>query len=347
MYHLNVIAIDLAKHSFHVSVLDKHGEFSVDRPFNRAALKQWLARQAHSVVAMEACASAHYWARLCTALGHQPRLLTPKSVKPFREGQKTDQKDAQAIAIAACRPNVHPVAIKTVEQQGLQAIERIRQHWVDHVTATSNMIRGLLGEFGVVIPKGNSALRRAIPQILEDAENGLPDPFRHQLAQIYQCLKGAQEELKSVERALFGLVRQQESCRQLLQLEGVGPVTALGLYLTLGDAGANFKHGREAAACIGVTPKQFSTGGVVSLGGIGKGMGKGRFRSALIQGALATVSAVDKRGPSTAKEIWLHDLVERRGKRRAAVALANKTVRTAWAMLHHDKEYRVPRQLAA
>ena len=239
MRNLNVIAIDLAKHSFHTTVLNKHDEFITDRPFNRTALARWLARQPESIVAMEACGSAHHWARTCVALGHQPRLLAPKSVKPYREGQKTDQKDARAIAEAACRPEVHSVAVKSVEQQGLQAIERIRQHWVDHVTATSNLIRSLLYEFGLIIPKSYAALQQRIPRILEDAENDLPDPFRHQLAALYQAWKGAREELKAVERSLFALVRQHSDCRRLMQLEGVGPVTALGLYLTLGRVPAS------------------------------------------------------------------------------------------------------------
>ena len=291
MRNHNVIAIDLAKHSFHVTVLDKHDEFIVDRAFNRSALTRWLARQPQSIVAMEACGSAHHWARRVSSLGHHPRLLAPKSVKPYREGQKTDQKDARAIAMATCRPDIHPVAIKTVEQQGLQSIERIRQHWVDHVTATSNLIRSLLYEFGLVIPKGYAALQQAIPRILEDAENDLPDAFRHQLAAIYQAFKIAREELKVVEQFLFTLIRQHQDCQRLMQLEGVGPVTALGLYLTLGERGSSFKHGREAAACIGLTPKQWSTGGVVTMGGIGRLTGKGRFRSAMIQGALGTTSS--------------------------------------------------------
>lgn len=343
----NVIAIDLAKHSFHVTVLDRHDDFIVDRSFSRTALTRWLARQSKSVVAMEACGSAHHWARTCASMGHQPRLLAPKSVTPYREGHKTDQKDARAIAIAACRPDVHSVAIKSLEQQGLQAIERIRQHWVDRVTATSNLIRSLLYEFNLVIPTGYAALQRAIPRILEDAENDLPDPFRHQLAALYQAFKEAREALRAVERSLFALVRQHSACRRLLHLEGVGPVTAQGLYLILGDKGTSFQHGREAAACIGVTPRQWSTGGVVTMGGIGRLTGKSRFRSALIQGALSVVSALDRRPPRTNKEIWLNKLVERSGKRRAAVALANKTVRTAWAMLHNDEPYKAPQALAA
>jgi transposase len=343
----NVIAIDLAKHSFHVTVLNKHDEFVVDRPFSRTALTRWLARQPESMVAIEACGSAHHWARTCASMGHQPRILAPKSVKPYREGHKPDQKDARAIATAACRPDVHSVAIKSLEQQGLQAMERIRQHWVDHVTATSNLIRSLLYEFNLIIPTGYAALQRSIPRILEDAENDLPGPFRHQLAALYQAFKDSREELSAVEQSLFALVRQHPACRRLLQLEGVGPVTALGLYLTLGDKGASFQHGREAAACIGVTPKQWSTGGVVTMGGIGRLTGKGRFRANLIQGALSVVSAQSRRAPRTGKEVWLQGLIGRSGKRRAAVALANKTVRTAWAMLHNDESYRAPQALAA
>lgn len=347
MFNHNVIAIDLAKHSFHVTVLNKRGEFTTDRTFTRSALTRWLARQSESIVALEACGSAHHWARKAVSLGHQPRILAPKSVAPFREGHKTDQQDARAIAITATRPKVHTVAVKNLEQQGLQGIERIRQHWVDHVTATGNLIRSLLYEFGLTIPKGHAALQREIPRILEDAENDLPDAFRHQIAALYQAFKGALEELRTVQKNLHNLVQQQPSCQRLMQLEGVGPVGALGLYLVLGERGSSFQHGREAAACIGLTPKQYSTGGVTTLGGIGRKIGHGRFRATLIQGALATVSVVARREPRNGKERWLKGLIERKGKRRAAVALANKTVRTAWAMLHREEGYKVPQAQAA
>lgn len=346
MYNHTVIAIDLAKHSFHVTVLNKRGEFTTDRTFTRSALIRWLARQPESIVALEACGSAHHWARKAVSMGHQPRILAPKSVTPFREGHKTDQQDARAIAMAAIRPKVHNVAVKNLEQQGLQGVERIRQHWVDHVTATGNLIRSLLYEFGLTIPKGHAALQREIPRILEDAENHLPNAFRHQIAALYQAFKGALEELRKVQTTLHSLVHHQPACRRLMQLEGVGPVSALGLYLVLGERGSSFKDGREAAACIGLTPKQYSTGGVTILGGIGRKIGHGRFRATLIQGALATVSVVSRRGPRNDKEAWIQRLIEQKGKRRAAVALANKTVRTAWAMLHRDEAYQAPQALA-
>lgn len=347
MYNHTVIAIDLAKHSFHVTVLNKRGEFTTDRAFTRSALIRWLARQPESIVALEACGSAHHWARKAASMGHQPRMLAPKSVTPFREGHKTDQQDARAIAMAATRPKVHTVAVKNLEQQGLQGIERIRQHWVDHVTATGNLIRSLLYEFGLTIPKGHAALQREIPHILEDAENDLPDAFRHQIAALNQAFKGALEELQTVQTHLYSLIQQQPACRRLMQLEGVGPVGALGLYLVLGERGSSFQNGREAAACIGLTPKQHSTGGVTTLGGIGRKIGHERFRATLIQGALAGVSALSRRDPRNGKEIWLKRLIEQKGKRRAAVALANKTVRTAWAMLHREETYQAPQALAA
>lgn len=347
MHKLNVIGIDLAKSSFHAYVINSNGQPSTDKSFNKPSLTRWLAKQKPSLVAFEACGSAHYWAQKVMSMGHQAMLLSAKSVTPFRQGHKTDKQDARAIAVAACQPEMKSVAVKNVEQQALQSIERIRQHYSDSLTATSNLIRGLLYEFGITIPKGKAALRRKIPEILEDAENQLPDCFRAQLHTLFESYKLSSEQLKTLEGELFSLIKKQSDCKRLLKLEGVGPVNALGLWLAIGEQGGAFKNGREASACIGVTPKQYTTGNVVVLGGISKKCGNRRLRSSLIQGAMSVVKVVEQKPARNQKEKWLKALIERAGKRRAAVALANKTIRTAWAVLRHEAEYRTPAPLAA
>lgn len=337
----NLIAIDIAKTSFQ-GVSQRKNKVATNKAFDRKRLKIWLAKQPKSHVVMEACGSSHYWARYAQSLGHTARLIPARSVTAFRQGHKTDKNDALAIATASQQEHIKSVGIKTIEQQALQSIARIRQHLTDNQTAVSNMIRGLLCEFGLPINKGEKAFKAAIPLLLEDAENGFPDMLRPQIAAMYQSYLDGETHLKHVSRELTRLVNQQEQCRQLMALEGIGPVNALEVYLTLGNQGKSFSNGREAAACIGLTPKQYSTGGVVILGGIGKKKGKKRLRANLIQGALSVVKVVDKRNPKNDKERWLKSLIMRLGLRRAAVALANKTVRTAWAILRNGEDYRQP-----
>lgn len=339
MFNTNVIAIDLAKSSFHVCNLNKNNEVTLDRSFTAKKMQEWLIKQMPSVIAIEACGSSHYWARFVEEHGHTPLLLPTKVVTPFRKGHKTDKNDALAIAIAAKQPKVKTVAVKTVEEQGLQSIERMRKHHSDAITATGNLLRGLVYEFGLTIPKGHAALQREIPSILEDSENRLPSAFRRQLANMYQFYLTTKTEFEAVEKELFDLIKENKSCRRIMALEGIGPVNALGLTLSLGEKGKSFKNGREASACIGVTPKQYSTGGIVTLGGIGKNRGNKLLRSTLIQGSLAVIKVLKKREPKTQKEVWLKALMARIGLRRAAVALANKNIRTAWALLSHDVEY--------
>lgn len=204
------------------------------------------------------------------------------------------------------------------------------------------MLRGFLCEFGLTISKGEKAFSEGIARILTDTENSLPQPIRLEMVSMYESFLDAREHLNRVTKELARLVRQQEQCKQLMGFEGIGPVNALDVYLTLGDRCKSFAHGREASACIGLTPKQYSTGGVTVLGGIGKNVGKKPLRANLIHGALSGAQVVNKREPKNDKERWLKTLIIRLGIRRAAVALANKTIRTAWAMLAHGEDYRKP-----
>lgn len=333
-----IIAIDLAKSVFDLCKVSATGNVLMRKTLRRQQLSAFLANQPQALVAVEACGSAHHWGRVARAFGHEVILIPPKTVIAFRQGHKTDTNDALAIAVAARQPKINTAALKSVEQQDLQACRRVYEHLCDQRTAVSNMIRGLLAEFGVVMPKGFAALKREIPLILEDAENGLPHSFRETLHLAWHHWLHLNAKLHRCETRLVERVREHESCRRLSALEGVGPMNALGLYVALGD-GSTFASGRNAAACIGLTPKQHSSGGVVHLKGIGKYTGCQRLRSSLIQGAHAMINALSKRAPRTEKERWLVRLIERRGRGRAAVALANKTVRTAWAMLAHGTPY--------
>lgn len=336
MKHLKVIAIDLAKHVFQVCVLDRYGRVLSNKQMRRKQLGVYLAKQPPALVAMEACSGAHYWGRRAQEFGHRVVIIPPRQVKAYRQGHKTDGNDALAIGIAARQPKLKTVGVKSVDQQSIQSDKRVQEHLSDQLTQSGNMIRGLVAEFGLLIPKGLAGLKREMPKLLEDGENGLPLGVRASLNVAWQHWQYLFEALGRCERILLERVRALEPCGRLVALEGVAHKNAIGLYVSLGD---HFKNGREAAACIAVTPKQESTGGKTVLKGIGKFRGNQRLRSSLILGARAVVNPLMKRAPRTTKERWLKDLIERRGPGRAAVALANKNIRTAWSMLHHNTSY--------
>jgi transposase len=336
MTHLNTIGVDLAKNVIQVSVVTSSGKELSNRSLTRARFKEFLGTQRRSLVAFEACASAHFWARTAQGHGHEVRILPAISVAPFRQGHKTDENDALAVAEAAVRPNIKDAPIKTLDQQGLQAIQRSRELLVQNRTALSNHIRGLLLEFGIAIPKGFATLHRKVPEILEDAENGVPHPFRPALQLMYQRLLKIKEDIDNLMHQIEQLVNANESCRRLLDIEGVGPISAVLLYATLGS-GEAFKTGREFSAYIGLTPKQYSSGGKKNIIGISRFVANKRLRAVLVQGARAYIYRVKE--PKSPKDKWLMSMVERSGYGKASVALANKNVRTAWAMLTHGTEY--------
>lgn len=336
MNKYNTIGVDLAKNVIQVSVVSRSNKELQNKALSRSRFVTFLAKQNPSLVAFEACAGAHYWARVADRHGHQVKILPAIAVAPLRQGHKTDKNDALAVAEAANRPGIKEAPMKSIEQQGMQSIQRSRELLIQECTALSNHIRGLLMEFGLVIPKGFTHLHKHIPQILEDGENELPDMYRPTLNLLYARFRCLREDIEFLDTQIKSLVKQHPSCEELTALEGVGPISAVLLYATLGT-GEAFKGGREFSAYLGLTPKQYSSGGKTNLVGLSKKIANKRLRSVLIQGARAYVHRIKE--PKTPKDRWLLSLIERAGYGKAAVALANKNVRTAWALLTKGGEY--------
>jgi transposase len=338
MKNTTTYGIDLAKRSIQVTAVSASNIIKRNQSVSPNKLRNLLATHRPAKFVFEACGSAHYWARIATGHGHEAIILPSQFVAGSRQGQKTDANDALACAVASKHPKAKPVTIKTEEEQGLQAVERALQGLTKQSTAQNNLLIGLLFEFGITLAKRSGEVLRRLPDILEDAENGIPHFLRETLALSADHYREIRYRLAQVKAQHNRLVKQQLDCKRLLSLEGVGPMSAMGLYMAIGDGHA-FKHGREASACIGVTPKQYSTGGKVKIGTVGKKRGNQRLRYTLFQGAMSVVKQLKKRPPRTVKEKWFMDLIERRGERCAAMAYANKTVRTAWAMLRHQTTY--------
>ena len=250
---------------------------------------------------------------------------------------KTDKNDALAVAETANRPNIKIAPMKTLDHQAMQSVQRSRELIIQERTALSNHVRGLLLEFGIAIPKGLVYLRKQVPLILEDAENGLPMSYRPTLHRMLMRFRAAEEDLAFMDEQIKQLVKSNDGCRRLTALEGVGPIGAVLLVATLGSGDA-FKNGREFSAYLGLTPKQYSSGGKTNVIGIARHVANRRLRAVLIQGARAYVNK--RKQAASNKDEWLLALVARAGAGRAAVALANKNVRTAWAMLTQGTEYK-------
>jgi len=342
MSYSTTVGIDLAKNIIQISVVSGRGKELSNRSLTRKKFAEFLGRQSLSLVAFEACASAHYWARAAKRHGHTVRIIPARAVAPFRQGHKTDSNDALAVAEAARRSNIKDAPLKSVEQQGLQSIQRSRFLLIQECIALSNHMRGILLEFGVTIPQGFASLLRTIPEVLEDGDNDLPDLYRPTLHRLYTRMLELRADIEAMTKEIDILVKQHPVCNKLTALEGVGPIGALSLYASLGS-GAAFSKGREFAAYLGLTPRQHSSGGKTNIVGLSKKIGNRRLRSILIQGALAYVYRMKE--PRTQKDRWLKELIDRAGPRRAAVALANKNARTAWAIVTQGSDYQRQPQL--
>lgn len=334
-----LIGLDLAKNVFHAVKLDRHGKHTWRKKFSRAQLKRYFVNRKSTRIAMEACASAHYWARLFESLGHTVDLLPPKHVKAYLRGQKNDYNDAQAIAEAAYHGALRPVPVKSVAQQDEQAFHRMRSQCVGERTRVVNQVRGLLGEYGLVIPQGTTALRKALPALLADPENGLTPRFRELLDHKYQCLVALDKELDWFAEQLQQQSKQDEVCQRLQEIPGFGPVVSSAVKCWMGD-GHQFRRGRDASAALGIVPRQHSSGDKDRLLGITK-RGDGYTRTQIINGARSVVIRAGGK-PDTLSR-WIIRLVETRGFNKAVVALANKLIRIAWVVIARGERYQ-PRE---
>lgn len=334
---VTTLGIDLAKNTFSLHGVDAHGKAVLRKTLTRAKLMPFLAQLPPCRIGMEACSGAHHWARQLTTLGHQVGIMAPKFVIPYRKGGKNDGNDAEAICEAVARPAMRFVPIKSAEQQAITCLHRIRQARIKERTATVNQLRGLLSEFGLIMPQGRYPAMHQIPDLLEDAENGLPMLARRLLHDLYQRLQGIHAEVLAYDRELEHLAKASSTVQQLMSIPGVGAVTATAVLASVGDA-RQFQNGRQFAAWLGLTPRQYTTGGKIRLGRITK-QGDAYLRTLLIHGTRAVLATLGEKQDRLSR--WIRELIARRGYKRATVALAAKNARILWALMAHGESYQV------
>jgi transposase len=323
------IGMDIAKLVFHVMGLDKHRKMTIKKKLKRAEVLEYFANTPQCTVVMEACGGAHYWGRKIIKLGHEVKLIPPKAVKPFLQGNKNDYNDALAIAEASLRPKLRFVSVKSPKQQDTQALHRLKAGATSQRTKVCNQLRGLLAEYGIIVPQGISKIRKAIPEILEDGENELSCYFRELLSQGYEQLQELDAHVKAYDGYLQKEVRSNKDAQRLMSIPGYGPVVS-SVYLSVIGDGKAFSRGRDVSAYVGVVPRQHSSGDKAVLLGISK-RGDKYLRGLLIHGARSVVKHADKKDDVLSR--WVSELVKRRGKNKATVALANKMARIGWAVL--------------
>jgi len=341
--NIHTIGIDLGKTSFHLVGLNEGGEVVVRKRFSRAQLLRFTANRKVHVMGMEACGGSHFLGRALQEQGHEVRLIPAQYVKPYVKTNKNDFIDAEAIAEAVGRPTMRFVPIKSDDQLDLQSLHRVRERWVSRRTAVINQIRGLLLERGITLRKGRRYVDAALPGILEDADAKLSGALRLLLAQLKLELDQLALRMEQADRVIQKTASENEACQRLVKIPGIGPVTATAVIAAIGN-GAAFHKGREFAAWMGVVPREHSTGGRQKLLGISK-RGNRYLRKLFVQGARAVLQQKTKQTPGL--KAWLEKLTARTHRNVAAVALANKLARMAWAVLATGEAYRAPLPAAA
>lgn len=332
---ITTVGIDLAKNVFQVHGVNEYGKAALRKQLRRQEMLPFFAQLPACLIGIEACGSAHYWARQLQALGHEVRLMAPQWVKPYVKTNKHDAADAEAICEAVTRSNMRFVPVKDPHSQALLALHRARQGFLKQRTAQANQIRGLLAEFGIVVPQGIRSLLAQLPLLLDDADNELPGLLRELLARLRDHLRLLDQQVTVLDGQIARWHRDHPASQRLADIPGIGPLTASALVAAVGQ-GREFKSGRHLAAWLGLVPRQHSTGGKPTLLGISK-RGDVYLRTLLIHGARAVLCSAQRK-PEQAPP-WLTRLLARRHPNIAAVALANKNARIAWALLAHDRRY--------
>jgi transposase len=340
---VKTIGIDLAKDVFGMHGVNERGKALIHRRVTRQELLGLLAKLEPCLVGMEACGSAHYWAREIEQLGHTVKLMSPQFVKPYRKGNKNDPNDAEAICEAVTRPSMRFVPIKSAAQQDIQALHRVREQLLKARTALVNQVRGLLGEHGIVAPRGIAHLRRLLSELLAAPEvHRLSARLGETLVEIAERLRFFDQRIRAYDLRIERVFAHDERCQRLAKVEGVGPLVATAMVSAVGNA-SEFRSGRELAAWLGLVPRQYSSGNRNVLLGISK-RGDRYLRTLLIHGARSALCRVERRRDR--RSLWASRLKLKRGFNVAAVALANKNARILWALLTRGDNYR-PANIAA
>ena len=334
-HEMHVLGIDIAKRVFHAVGMDDRGNIVYRKRVSRHDLLPCSAQLPPVRIGIEACGGAHYWARRFRAHGHEVKLMAPQFVKPYGKANKNASRDAEAIAEAVTRPTRRFVPLKDVAQQDLQALQRVRERLSGARTALVHEVHGLLHEYGIVIPKGVAKFRQAVVGKLESDKDKLTPLSQELFWKLVDEFALLEKPLASYQEKLAIVATTHPECQRLMTMPGVGPLTATALVAALSDASA-CKHGRQCAAWLGLGPRQHTTGGKERLLGISK-RGDTYLRKLLVHGARATIRWVGRK--TDRRSQWMRQLLERRGKNRTAVAVANKNARIVWALLTSHQDY--------
>ncbi len=331
------IAVDLAKSVFEVAVSRRPGRVHERHRLSRGAFRRFFAQHHPATVLMEACGSAHHWAREFHNLGHRVLLLAPHRTRPYVTGNKTDRSDAKGLLEAHRNEQIQAVPVKSMDQQALSALHRLRSAWLAARTARINTVRGLLREFGIVIALGSKRVVPRLQELLEDAESGLPDCIRPALNEARSEILELEQRMRLVESQLRALARQMPVVQQLCSIPGVGLITSTALFAFVGDVG-RFPSARHFASYLGLTPREHSSGLRRRLGAISK-RGDGYLRMLLTHGARSVLWTAKARKKPDRLRAWALRLQDRRGHNKATIALANKLARVVWAVWRRDTEF--------